>query len=92
MAFAAVGHFLNVQDQLSGAFGGCGAFWCDRTAAILRFAGMEHRYTDFVMGPAIMVRREVFTDHPFQHVAVGEDTGFLRAAHAAGKIVYLAAL
>ncbi|MCB5292898.1 glycosyltransferase [Arthrobacter sp. SO3] len=59
-------------------------------AALLRFAAREHRFTDFVMGPTIMARRDVFTDHPFQHVTVGEDTGFLRAAHAAGKIIYSA--
>ena len=35
-----------------------------------------------------MARRDVFTDHPFQPVAVGEDTGFLRAVHAAGKVIY----
>jgi spore maturation protein CgeB len=59
-------------------------------AAILRFAAKEHRFADIVMGPTIMARREVFADHPFQHVTVGEDTGFLRAAHAAGRIIYSA--
>ena len=59
-------------------------------AAILRFAAKEHRFTDFVMGPTMVGRRDVFTDHPFERVAVGEDTGFLRAAHAAGKIIYSA--
>jgi hypothetical protein len=59
-------------------------------AAILRFAAREHRFTDFVMGPTIMAHREVFTDHPFLDVTVGEDTGFLRAAHAAGRIIYSA--
>ncbi len=59
-------------------------------AALLRFAAREHRFTDFVMGPTIMARREVFTDHPFQPVTTGEDTGFLREAHAAGKIIYSA--
>lgn len=59
-------------------------------AAILRFAAREHRFTDFVMGPTIMGRRAVFTDHPFEHVTVGEDTGFLRAARAAGRIIYSA--
>jgi hypothetical protein len=59
-------------------------------AAILRFAAREHRFTDFVMGPTIMANRDVFTDHPFPHVAVGEDTGFLRAAHSAGRVIYSA--
>lgn len=57
-------------------------------AAILRFAAREHRFTDFVMGPTIMARRDVFTDHAFQPVTVGEDTGFLRAVHAAGRVIY----
>jgi spore maturation protein CgeB len=59
-------------------------------AAILRFAAREHRFTDFVMGPTLMARREVFADHPFEHVTVGEDTGFLRAAHSAGRTIYSA--
>ena len=59
-------------------------------AAILRFAAREHRFTDFVMGPTIVANRDVFTDHPFPHVAVGEDTGFLRAAHSAGRVIYSA--
>jgi spore maturation protein CgeB len=59
-------------------------------AAILRFAAQEHRFTDFVMGPTIMASRDVFTAHPFPHLAVGEDTGFLRAASAAGRTVYSA--
>lgn len=59
-------------------------------AAILRFASREHRFTDFVMGPTIMARREVFADHPFEHVTVGEDSAFLRAARAAGRIIYSA--
>ena len=59
-------------------------------AAILRFAEREHRFTDFVMGPTLMAPREVFIDHPFEHVRVGEDSGFLRAVRAAGKVVYSA--
>jgi hypothetical protein len=59
-------------------------------AAILRFAAREHRFTDFVMGPTIMASRDVFAAHPFPHLAVGEDTGFLRAASAAGRTVYSA--
>ena len=59
-------------------------------AAILRFAEREHRFTDFVMGPTLMGHREVFTEHPFEHVSVGEDSGFLRAIRAAGRIVYSA--
>ena len=50
----------------------------------------EHRFTDFVMGPTIMGRRNVFTEHPFQPVTVGEDTGFLRDVRGAGKTIYSA--
>ncbi|WP_326962035.1 MULTISPECIES: glycosyltransferase family protein [unclassified Arthrobacter] len=57
-------------------------------AAILRFAAKEHRFTDFVMGPTIMGRREVFTGQPFEHLSTGEDTSFLRAVHAAGRTIY----
>lgn len=59
-------------------------------AALLRFAAREHRFTDFVMGPTLVARREVFAGHPFQHVSVGEDTRFLQAARAAGRIIYSA--
>jgi spore maturation protein CgeB len=60
------------------------------SAAILRFAAREHRFTDFVMGPTIVAGQDVFADHPFPHVSLGEDTGFLRAAHAAGRTIYSA--
>ncbi|MEV7638261.1 glycosyltransferase [Pseudarthrobacter enclensis] len=60
----------------------------DLNAAILRFASREHRFTDFVMGPTIMARKEVFAEHPFKDLTVGEDTGFLRDAHASGRSIY----
>ncbi len=59
-------------------------------AAILRNASMEHRFTDFVMGPTIMARKDIMLSHPFPHLGVGEDTGFLRTAAAAGRSIYSA--
>lgn len=56
-------------------------------ATLLRFAHREHRWTDFVMGPTITGRAEVFRDHPFASVSRSEDTGFLsRVAEAGGRI------
>ena len=57
-------------------------------ATVLRFEDMEHRYTDFVMGPTIVGRREVFERIPFQPRTAGEDTAFLSAAVAAGYRIY----
>ena len=59
-------------------------------ATILRNAEREHRYTDFVMGPTITTRRRTAGEHPFPAVGLGEDTGFLRAATAAGLRIYSA--
>lgn len=59
-------------------------------AAILRFAHREHRFTDFVMGPTIMARRQVFVEYPFPNISLGEDTTFIRAAHNDGRIIYSA--
>ncbi|MHC5560393.1 glycosyltransferase family protein [Kocuria sp. U4B] len=57
-------------------------------ATLLRFAHREHRYTDFVMGPTIMGRREVFQRVPFAPRTTGEDTAFLAAAADAGYRIY----
>ncbi|WP_269046000.1 glycosyltransferase family protein [Paenarthrobacter sp. Z7-10] len=57
-------------------------------ATILRFASMEHRFTDFVVGPTIMARREAMRANPFPALGLGEDTGFLRAAGNAGMKIY----
>lgn len=40
-------------------------------ATLLRFPNREHRYTDFVMGPTITGRREVFHQIPFQRRSTG---------------------
>lgn len=59
-------------------------------ATILRFGHKEHRFTDFVMGPTIMGRRQTFLDIPFQRLGRGEDTSFLRNARKAGLQIYSA--
>ncbi|MEO5981151.1 MAG: glycosyltransferase [Pedococcus sp.] len=57
---------------------------------ILRFPDREHRFTDLVMGPTIVARRDVAVAHPFADVWRGEDTGFLRDVVASGLSVYSA--
>lgn len=59
-------------------------------ATILRNADREHRFTDFVMGPTIVVRRETAAAVRFAETSTGEDTGFLRGAVEAGARVYSA--
>ena len=59
-------------------------------ATLLRFREREHRYTDFVMGPTIVARRDLAATTGFPAVARGEDTGFLRAAVDAGARIYSA--
>ncbi|WP_306418591.1 glycosyltransferase family protein [Arthrobacter pityocampae] len=59
-------------------------------AVILRSGEREHRFTDFVMGPTIVARAEVFRDIPFKRIPRGEDTAFLRTASAAGGSIYSA--
>ncbi|MFI7483543.1 glycosyltransferase [Kocuria sp. M1R5S2] len=57
-------------------------------ATLLRFGHMEHRFTDFVMGPTIVARREVFERVPFEDRTTGEDSSFLAAVVDAGLRVY----
>lgn len=59
-------------------------------ATILRFGHKEHRFTNFVMGPTIMGRKQTFLHIPFQHLGRGEDTSFLRTAQKAGLQIYSA--
>lgn len=68
-------HYMHVQSQ---------------DATLLRFPRREHRYTDFVMGPTITGRREVFRQIPFQRRSTGEDTSFLAAVREAGYTIYSA--
>ena len=57
---------------------------------IVRFPEREHRFTDLVMGPTIVARRDVALAHPFADVWRGEDTGFLRDVAAGGLSTYSA--
>jgi hypothetical protein len=59
-------------------------------AAVLRFAEREHRFTDFVMGPTIVARRDIAAAVRFAQTQTGEDTGFLRDAVDAGARIYSA--
>lgn len=55
---------------------------------ILRFGHLEHRWTDFVLGPTIMAHRQIFEAIPFEARAQGEDSAFLRSAVKAGYRIY----
>ncbi|WP_278235354.1 glycosyltransferase [Isoptericola sp. AK164] len=59
-------------------------------ATLLRFADREHRYTDFVMGPTIVARRDLADSVRFAETSTGEDTGFLRGVADAGARIYSA--
>jgi hypothetical protein len=59
-------------------------------ATVLRFAEREHRFTDFVMGPTIVARRDVAAVVRFARTSTGEDTGFLRGTVDAGARIYSA--
>ncbi|MFI2103068.1 glycosyltransferase [Isoptericola sp. NPDC019693] len=59
-------------------------------ATVLRFAEREHRFTDFVMGPTIVARRDTAAAVRFAERARGEDTAFLRGAVDAGARIYSA--
>lgn len=65
-------------------------YLADADVLALRFAEREHIYTDFVMGPTIVARRNVARETPFPAVKRGEDTGFLAAAAKAGVTTYSA--
>ncbi|WP_208292981.1 glycosyltransferase family protein [Naumannella halotolerans] len=56
----------------------------------IRFGDREHRFTDFVMGPTLTARAEVFRAHPFESRSTGEDTAFLRDVADAGGRIYAA--
>ncbi|WP_418275955.1 glycosyltransferase family protein [Isoptericola jiangsuensis] len=57
---------------------------------LLRHGDREHRFTDFVMGPTIVTRREIAADVEFGETSSGEDTAFLRRAAAHGLRTYAA--
>ncbi|WP_131106005.1 glycosyltransferase family protein [Ornithinimicrobium sufpigmenti] len=55
---------------------------------MVRFPEREHRFTDMVMGPTLMMRRELAVRMPFAARTRGEDTHFLRRVLLAGGRVY----
>src|SRR5690625_1965049 len=63
-------------------------YLAERDATVLRFPEREHRYTDFVVGPTLMLRRDAALSHRFPEVQRGEDTGLLRSITRAGGVVY----
>ncbi|MFC9441879.1 MULTISPECIES: glycosyltransferase [unclassified Brevibacterium] len=62
----------------------------NRNIVMCRFPDREHRFTDLVMGPTLLGRRELFLEYPFAERTVGEDTDLLRRLVAAGIQIYSA--
>lgn len=59
-------------------------------ATVLRFAEREHRFTDFVMGPTIVARRDIVSTVQFPALPRGEDSAFLSGALDSGARIYSA--
>ncbi|GAB3526617.1 glycosyltransferase family protein [Arthrobacter monumenti] len=57
-------------------------------ATVIRFPEREHTFTSMVMGPTLVAPRQMFIDYPFEPVARGEDTGFLRRLVNEGRGIY----
>lgn len=61
-----------------------------RNIVMRRFPEREHRYTNIVMGPTLMGRRELFIEHPFAERNQGEDTEIQRRLVRSGARIYSA--
>lgn len=61
-----------------------------RNIVMCRFPEREHRFTDLVMGPTLMARRELFIDHPFAERTLGEDTDLQQRIIVEGGRIYSA--
>lgn len=61
-----------------------------RNIVICRFPEREHRFTDLVMGPTIVARRDLFLSHPFAKRTNGEDTEIQQRLVANGARIYSA--
>ncbi|WP_257943854.1 glycosyltransferase family protein [Brevibacterium aurantiacum] len=61
-----------------------------RNMVICRFPEKEHRYTDLVMGPTLMGRRETFLQIPFSDRTLGEDTDLQQRLVSEGARIYSA--
>lgn len=55
---------------------------------LLRFPEREHKHTDFVMGPTMVGRAEIFRSFPFAARTRGEDTAFQRNLTEHGASIY----
>lgn len=62
----------------------------DKDITMCRFPEREHVYTDLVMGPTLMGRRELFERMPFDNRTLGEDTELQRKLIAEGGNIYSA--
>ncbi len=56
----------------------------------IRVVGGEHQFGKFVGGGALVVRRGVHKEFPFEHTNIGEDTIFLKEVTKAGCCIYSA--
>ncbi|MFK5690572.1 glycosyltransferase [Ornithinimicrobium sp. LYQ92] len=55
---------------------------------LVRFGYYEHRFTDLVMGPTLVARRDLFHELPFADRGTGEDTDFLHRVLARRGSIY----
>lgn len=55
---------------------------------LVRFPEREHRFTDLVMGPTLVMRRELLRQVPFAALNRGEDTDLLRRVLRRGGRIY----
>lgn len=61
-----------------------------RNIVMCRFPEREHRFTDLVMGPTLVGCRDLFLEHPFSELTIGEDTDLQRRLVAADAQIYSA--
>lgn len=61
-----------------------------RGIVICRFPEREHRFTDLVMGPTLMMHRSTLLDNPFAERTLGEDTELQQRLIASGARIYSA--
>ncbi|AZL04595.1 glycosyltransferase family protein [Brevibacterium aurantiacum] len=60
----------------------------NRDIVMCRFPEKEHRYTDLVMGPTLMARKETFEQFPFSDRTLGEDTDLQQRLVTEGARIY----
>lgn len=59
-----------------------------RNIVMCRFPEREHRFTDLVMGPTLLGRRDLFIKHKFARRTQGEDTELQQRLVASGARIY----